>query len=317
MLFKLYPWEFGDKKISLLNKSESGYLLNSLLAVDAYAQKFIMDDIAPSNNEIFYAEELTLDWFESRFMELSLFSSTSVTVIYRAQNLSAKVSDFIFENLALFRDEGLILVFSKKNQVYEKLSKDDLCITYEVMVPRFWEFQKYILFLAKSLGIDISTADCAYLSDSLPTSSGTIVNVLNQLKLLELPFSMPMAEKLRACRFSGSIDRFAVAGHFNKGEIHLLWKKILDIEIDYDELRGLFSFMQTHVFKTLNNNYHNSKKKLSLYDKGVLLAQKNWENSQLKDFYRLFSKLEISSKRKDFLIKQELRLYLNNSTNQA
>jgi hypothetical protein len=78
--------------------------------------------------------------------------------------------------------------------------------------------------------------------------------------------------------------------------------------MDFDWMRTLSAFMQSHLVKILFPEELKAKGKLSKYDQGVLDMSEKLNRDMVKYYLNFFSELEILSKSSDVLLVNRLRL---------
>ena len=102
-------------------------------------------------------------------------------------------------------------------------------------------------------------------------------------------------------------DFFELIDFFHRNP-KLFFEEILKKEIDYDWLRTLSAFMQSHLTKILFPEDLRNKAKLSKYDQTVLEMSEKLNRNMLKYYLGFFSELEILSKSSDVFLVNRLRL---------
>jgi hypothetical protein len=102
-------------------------------------------------------------------------------------------------------------------------------------------------------------------------------------------------------------DFFELIDLFHKGP-KFFFQEVLKKEEDFDWLRGLASFMQTHLVKVLYPEEVRAKGKLSKYDQSILEMSEKLNRSMVKSYMDFFSEMEVLAKANDAFLINRLRM---------
>jgi DNA polymerase III delta subunit len=116
---------------------------------------------------------------------------------------------------------------------------------------------------------------------------------------------LPEVQKLLE---SDKVDHFMMASLFSKKKKKEFYRRITSFQSDFDKMRNLFLFMQSHLLKMVDPSYLSLKSKLTNYDKEIQTTSKLWTVDDLLKEIARFNKLEILSKKKDSNLWHELKV---------
>ncbi len=114
------------------------------------------------------------------------------------------------------------------------------------------------------------------------------------------------------------LDQFALASLFCRRKRLEFYHKVIQLQGDFDKMRSLFNFMQSHLIKVMDPSYLNQKPRPSSYDKDIQSTSKLWKPNELLAAIEEFNHWEILSKSKKSLLWTELnQAYLRALGNQS
>lgn len=262
------------------------------------------------------ASEVSSSWIEEEFQTLSLFGGADSFFIHQAHDLKADVLELL-SKLDL-NDRFIILCFETEGTSWKKLIKDGLIATLVIEPPRFWELNKLLDFVAGYLRLPLSYESKAWILDALENNLSTFYNVCTLLKL-----NFPDAREISIGDVKGlftldKLDQFAMASLFTRKKFVDFYDRLVMLEGDFDKMRGLFNFMQSHLVKLADTSYMAQKNRLTQYDKDLQSTSKLWKNDDIMNEIERFNRWEIQSKKKNNFLWSELRQthlrYLNQQT---
>jgi hypothetical protein len=103
------------------------------------------------------------------------------------------------------------------------------------------------------------------------------------------------------------LDQFAMASLFTRKKFVDFYARLVMLEGDFDKMRGLFNFMQSHLVKLADTSYMSQKSRLTQYDKDLQSTSKLWKNDDIMKEIERFNEWEIQSKTKNNLLWSQLR----------
>lgn len=311
MLSKWYPWDYKNDFVQLVQSEQS---LVSLSSFDSFMEKMLSDQIREMGKEysLIFGSEVTRDWIENNLLALDLFSSNEAFVIKLPETMPKDVFNYLKELDSGQMQKRVILSFVGAHKYFTELGKNKSWNCLQVQAPRFWEGQKYFEFLMKEQGIHLSYE---VQSTILKLVEPTTLNLIHILHTISLYFP----GNAQQCRpvdvknllTASKLDQFQLASMFGARKMRDLYKELLQLDLDYDSMRGFFSFMQGHIIKMIDPSYTKGKARPSKYDREIAMASKGWSGKELSAYLKLFGKLEIEAKKRSPELKGFLRqLYL-------
>jgi DNA polymerase III delta subunit len=268
----------------------------------------LVKDKAFSQNRYVHAKDLTIDWFESTFQNLSLFATDDAYFILGCEQLKADVKKWIQENF----NDGLEkdLVFHSKKKFELKLGGTTISNKLVIKEPPFWEHGRLLNFLAQNEGMKLSPDASNLLLERIEGTTHALVNALNILKLVageSISYEDVDREISKA-----HIDQFKLATLFNKKQMKEFFGLLINTELTKDDFQKVAFFMSSHIQKIIDPTYMNKKKKLSKYDREIESASRSWNKKQLLNSLVLFQELEKKSRYnespRNFLMDYQVRI---------
>jgi len=251
------------------------------------------------------AGEVSRNWIEEEFQTLSLFGGADCFVIHQAQDLKADIIDLLAK-LEL-PDRFIILSYEADSVGWKKLVKDGTIGTLVIEPPRFWEINKLLDFVANYLRLPLAYDTKAWILDALENNLGVFYNTCTVLKL-----NFPEAKEISVADVKSlftldKLDQFAMASLFTRKKFTDFYDRLVQLEGDFDKMRGFFNFMQGHLVKLADTSYLAQKPRLTQYDKDLQSTAKLWKFEEITNEIQRFNQWEIQSKRKDNFLWNELR----------
>ncbi len=251
------------------------------------------------------AAEVSKNWVEEEFQTLSLFGGADCFFIHQAQDLKAEMLDLLGK-LEL-SDRFVVLCYESENANWKKLVKENLIGTLVIEPPRFWELNKLLDFVTAYLRLPLSYDAKAWILESLENDLSTFYNAATLLKL-----NFPEAKEVSLADVKSlftvdRLDQFLLASLFCRRKFADFFERLVQLEGDFDKMRGFFNFMQGHLTKMADTSYLANKPRLTQYDKDLQNTSKLWKGPEIIREIERFNQWEILSKKKDSLLWNELR----------
>jgi hypothetical protein len=303
-------WQLWD----FFNSVKRDYLAEktgviALSTFDPICLKLVKDYLVRGAGErtIHYrmAPEVTRDWIEEEFQSLSLFGAMESFFIHQAQDLKAEQLEAL-ASLDL-SDRFVILSFESENAGWKKLVKEGKIDFLQIEAPKFWEPHKLLDFVNTYLRLPLTFESKAWMLDSLENNLSSFYHASCLLKL-----NFPEAKEVNLTQVKSlleteRLDQFVLASLLARKKNAEFFGKLLHFETDFERMRGLFNFMQSHLIKIMDPSYLDNKPRLSGYDKDIQSASKLWKTEDLKKEVERFNRWELMSKKKDSLLWHELK----------
>lgn len=251
------------------------------------------------------ASEVNLNWIQEEFQTLSLFGGADCFFIHLAQDLKAEMLDQLAK-LDL-NDRFVILCYEAEGVGWKKLVKDGAIGTLIIESPRFWEINKLLDFVANYLRLPLSYDAKAWILDALENNLSVFYNTCTVLKL-----NFPDAKEVSVAEVKSlftldKLDQFVMASMFTRKKFADFYDRLIQLEGDFDKMRGFFNFMQGHLIKLADTSYLSQKPRLTQYDKDLQSTSKLWKSEEIMREIERFNQWEIQSKKKDNFLWNELR----------
>ena len=308
MLSKSLPWDFIVKFPKTMEPAHFG--IHAFLIEEPYLERILLDRV-PKNEisfSIYSGNEITRDFIEEHFINLSFFESSDHIQVLNAETMSPASLDFLLESQIDFSDRYLIMFFSKSTKAFTEFVKNKNVMGYEVELPRFWEGAKLWQFCQKACNSNYDGLITRFALENLEHNFESFVWLIDTLKM-NFPEGVKDISLLSALVVKERWDFFELIELFHLRPQDFFYE-ILKKETDYEWLRGLSAFMQTHLTKILFPEEARAKAKPSKYDQTIIAMSEKLNRSMVKKYLSFFSDLEIMAKSNDPFLVDKIRLEL-------
>ncbi len=318
MLSKWQIWDFFTNVKRDLLETHEGLL--ALSTFDPVALKMAKDYLlrGTGNKTVLYkmSAEVTKGWVEEEFQTLSLFGTSDCFFIHQAQDLHADVLDMLLANDMTGR--FVILSFESEDKGWKKIQKEGKVLSLQVEPPKFWEPNKLLDFVCNYLKLPLSYDSKGWILDSLENNLGTFYNAMALIKINHPDAKEISLKEVQELLEVERLDQFALASLFCRRKRLEFYHKVIQLQGDFDKMRSLFNFMQSHLIKVMDPSYLNQNPRPSSYDKDIQSTSKLWKPNELLAAIEEFNHWEILSKSKKSLLWTELnQAYLRALGNQS
>jgi hypothetical protein len=302
---KLLPWDFIQKyplTIELKTSGVCAYLIN-----DPYVENIITSNIPKKEHEFhcYLGSEITRDFIEEHFCNLSFFSNNENIYILNAELIPAQNFALFNEKICELSGQYVLLFFSKTNKLFGELQKNSNVSAFTIESPRFWDGAKILQLAAKTRGLTLNSLVSKFLLDNLEHNFESIFWALDLIKISFSDVDIEL-NKLKELISRERYDFFELIDLYCQNS-QKFFEVILSNELDFDWLRSLASFMQGHFSKVLFPEEIKSKEKQTKYDQSIIYQSEKLNKEFVKNDMRFFAELEILAKSRDQLILNHLR----------
>lgn len=307
MLSKWQIWDFfTNVKRDFLENHEG---LLALSTFDPVALKMAKDYLLRGANgkTVLYkmAPEVTKNWIEEEFQTLSLFGTLDCFFIHQAQDLHADLIEILL-NLDI-TGRFVILSFESEATGWKKIQKEGKVTSLQLEPPKFWEPNRLLDFVCNYLKLPLSYESKGWILDSLENNLGTFYNAMALLKINHPDTKEISLKEVQELLLVERLDQFALASLFCRRKRLEFFHKVIQLQGDFEKMRSLFNFMQSHLIKVMDPSYLNQKPRPSSYDKDIQSTAKLWKSQELLAAAQEFNHWEVLSKKKDTHLWTELK----------
>ncbi len=307
MLSKWQIWDFfGAVKKDHLESFEGVLAISTF---DPVCLKMVKDYLLQgvSSRNVLYkmAPEVNKNWIEEEFQTLSLFGTQDCFFIHQAHDLPTELIEQIIHSGVTGR--FVILSFESESPAWKKLVKEGKTATLQVEPPKFWEPNKLLDFVCNYLRLPLSYEAKGWVLDSLESNLSALFNAMSLVKLNHAEAKEVGIREVQELLQVEKLDQFALASLFCRKKRLEFFQKIIELQGDFDKMRGLFMFMQSHLIKVMDPAYLAQKPRLTQYDKDIQSTARLWKSEEILSALKEFNHWEILSKKKDSLLWTELK----------
>lgn len=302
------PWDLVKARPQVLDSNQQGIV--AIHSFDPYIEKIFLKRI-PQKGQLIpvLGSELTLEWIDRNLSTMDLFGAGESYLVMCAEDLPNGTKELLLQNQLVIDGRLIVFLFSKSGVFFDKWSKNGQGEFIKIEAPKFWDSRKLLDFLARELSVNLPYDLSSMLLETLNTDdSSELYHFLEMLKVyseIDVPPSCTMAQDLLGNK---KLDQFRLSSLFCQKRWEQFWPPLAEEEYTFDQLRSLFFFMSSHLFKVYDPSYAQGKGKLSKYDQEILAYSKKWDRKELLRYIRLFSQLEQRCKARDEGVIQDIRL---------
>ncbi|MDO9183637.1 MAG: hypothetical protein Q7U04_14580 [Bacteriovorax sp.] len=306
MLSKILPWDFIQKYPKTIDPLQLG--IHSFLIDEPYLERVMLERLpkAELRFSLYTGSEISRDFIEEHFVNLSFFSQNDPILIINAENIPTGILDFLLETEIDWAAYLLVLFFTKSSKQHNEFVKNKKVQAFELELPRFWEGAKLWQFCQKARNINLDGTVSRFALENLEHNFESFFWFIDTVKM-NFPDGPVDIKILESLVVKERWDFFNLIDIFHRSP-KAFFEEVLKKELDYDWMRTLAAFMQTHLTKILFPEDLKNKGKLSKYDQSVLEMSEKLNRNSVKYYLGFFSELEILSKSSDILLVNRLRL---------
>ncbi|MFA6236477.1 MAG: hypothetical protein WC635_04035 [Bacteriovorax sp.] len=308
MLSKILPWDFIQKYPLTINPKKFG--IYSFMIDEAYLERVLLDRLPKKdfNFSLYSGSEFTRDFIEEHFINLSFFSESDHILIMNAETIPASSIEFLLESRIDFGERFLLFFFTKTSKLFSELAKNKTIDVdaIELEMPRFWEGAKIWQFAQKAREVSLNGAVSRFALENLEHNFESFFWLIDTIKM-NFPDGNVDLNVLGGLVKKERWDFFELIEIFNRSPKHF-FEELLKKEMDYDWMRAMAAFMQTHLVKILFPEEIRSKPKMSKYDQSILECSEKFNRKTVQEYLSFFSELEIMAKSSDVFLIDRLKL---------
>lgn len=308
MLSKILPWDFIQKYPATIDRKQLG--IHAFLIDDPYLERVLFDRLPKKEIKfsIYSGSEFTRDFIEEHFINLSFFTESDQILIMNAETIPAASIEYLLENEIDMSERFLLLFFTKTCKQFTELAKNKTrnVNAIELEMPKFWEGAKIWQFAQKAREVSYDGVISRFALEQLEHNFESFFWLIDTIKM-NFADGKPSISELQELVKKERWDFFELIDLFNRNP-KLFFAELLKKEMDYDWMRTLSAFMQTHLVKVLFPQEIMGRPKLSKYDQAVLVMSEKSNRQSIQDYLALFQECEILAKSSDPFLVDRLRL---------
>lgn len=308
---KLMPWDFYKVHPQLVSADFTGAL--TFFGLDPYLEVLYLKRMRSLFKEqqrpigIIMGSEVTVDWVDENLVQVGLFSGNESYLILCADELSAAVVKKLTSSELSLDHKALILCSTKDKVMLEGLGKKIKAQMLRIESPPFWEQHKFLDYLCDEMSYPLPHKIQSYLLEALEPSAGPWLSAIQLLKLHRPEGGQSLRlELVKELIPADYLERFHLASLYGQKKPQF-FSQLLELDLDFDQLREFFVFMQGHLLKMLDPSYALKKQRPTKYDRELMAQAKSWRAEQLRRSIHFFAECELLCKSRDELLKDKLR----------
>ncbi len=303
---KVSTFDFLNKKPVLNSGAHLFVIADSF--VETYFKNFLKLE---KKFDLLTGNELTIQFLEERFLNLSFFSEDKPILILGSEGIKEKVIHYIIENHFDFSSGLIVFLAAKDNKHLAKLAKTEFIQAKTIEAPKFYEGPKILDQVLKENKFNLPPHFKEILIERLENTFEDFEQAISKLKLHYpdgLSVSLNKTQDFIELIEENKVDFFKLIDVLNQSQRRFFYI-LAKGDRDFDYFLQLAFFMQSHLQKATFKESIQAKPKLSQYDRQILETAKKYDHRELKKLEESFSEIEILAKKKSFELKQFIRLH--------
>jgi hypothetical protein len=173
--------------------------------------------------------------------------------------------------------------------------------------PRFWEMDKLVDFLSRFFRLPLDLESKRLIMQAVDHELSSLYDVFRLIKLNYPEKTSITVKDVEGLIDQERLDQFALATDLAKKKYSAFFDRLLSVSFDFDRLRLIFLFLQSHFVKVADPSYLEGKARLSQYDKEILALAQGWKLEEVKELLLLLQGWEMDCKMKSAHLQTELR----------
>jgi hypothetical protein len=309
MLSEWNPWDFVKANPDVVRtdfQGPTGIWFFSAEIEPIILKRLPVQKYSADQKRVVLGDQLTRDWIERYLMAEDLFSAQESFLVLHAQNIPVDGLNYLKEHGDhIVKD--VLFSFTKETKSLSSFFKDVPFAFHRIGAPKFYESGKLLSFLAAEFGGTLHYEVQNYLLEALDNDVESFVNALQKLTNHYSDLSKVTPDQVRSVVGVSRLDQFKMAQALSQKKFKFFFEKLSQTQLDFEQWRELFSFLQGHLLKLADPSYMQNKKRLSKYDQEIKSASKLWSEEELLHFSKYFIERETEAKQKSFLLTANLR----------
>ncbi len=271
-----------------------------LLTPDPISLKIIKDHLFKTKKDrnILHksASEIDKNWLVDEFEALSFFQNYDCFFIHQAHDLNLEIFEKI-SDLQL-NERFIILSFESQGSFWKKVSGMKSFSILEIESPKFWEGQKLLDFCLNYFKLGLSYQAKAWILDSLENNLLSFYQACSTLKINYPNIQQIELESVKQHLFADKVDLFYLASLLSKKKERDFFKTLNHGEQDFEKMRDIFRFLQSHFIKLADVSFLKNKSRLTSYDKELQTSASLWSEREIFAVIKTLNDLEILAKKR-------------------
>ena len=122
--------------------------------------------------------------------------------------------------------------------------------------------------------------------------------ICNLLKLNHGNSKVVVAD-LKNLVVADKFDQFILASLLSKKKYYDFYTRLIELNHDFEKLKDLFRFLQSHFIKLADISFLDEKNRLTQYDKEIQKCSSLWTKNEIFEIISLLNHFEILCKKKE------------------
>ncbi|MCY4643402.1 MAG: hypothetical protein OXB88_02190, partial [Bacteriovoracales bacterium] len=261
--------------------------------------------------KIVFGQEVSEGFLEDELWGIDLFSKSSPCLVLNAQDIPEASLNFLSSQRERidWTAKPFVLMATKKNRSLAKLIRETRTGAHHVLtLPGFWEMNALLAFFASHFDLTLEGRARAFVMEFVQGDSRHYFEALGLLKT-EYPQKRPLTlEEVGRVLNPTRLDRFALARALGERRPENFYGPLLRQEWSFEDLRSLFSFLQSHVVKLMDPSYIKPGGRVSRYDRQIQDHGRGWKREELAALLEELARWEAACKSRDTGLRNRMRL---------
>jgi len=302
-------WDFFNNP-NILSELSPGVI--AINCFDAYVEKMIISKLpyhSFNENKIhpMVGPDVTEEIISEKMLIQDFFSENNSYYILLSDELKIDVLRYIINQNNEFDQKYLFLFFRSNSLNWKEVLKENDIQHLKLSVPTFWEGSKLFNFVTGYFKLSLPYEISNYLIEALPLEIGEYIKYLKLIKLNFANTSTVQLWQIKEFIEAEKVDNFLFGKLYGQKDFKSFYKLLIEKKISDENLRSLIVFLQSHLMKLIDVSYTEKKKRISNYDKEILVHSKLWKKSELYDHINILISYELKLKQKNSMLNMEFK----------
>ena len=247
------------------------------------------------------------DWIEDQFLSLGLFGNSESWIINSPDEMTTAAKDVVLREDLMLEGRALGFAFHNDTAYLKKVLKAPGVSHIQLEAPRFWETAKLVDFLCVLFHLPLNHDAKQYLLQAVENEFMPLFDVFRLVKLNHPESRQVSLAQVKELIDVDRLDQFALAQDMGKKAWRPFFERLLSVEMDFERLRFILMFLQSHLMKLADPSYADGKARLSKYDQEIVTLARGWRPEEVRALLGQLQAWELATRTKDPFLASHLR----------
>lgn len=303
MHFSGYAWDVLER----IKKDSPEDKLRGVYSADPIVLKILTDGLKGNKVwKVFEGKKISKTFLEEQYSAYDLFEEENNILVLDGENIEKDFFSYFNDYIEGGADK-VFLYSSSKLEKNKKKFQEVPGAFYESKTNPFWKNRDFLNFFLDEKEIDLSPKVKEYVLDKVPFDSVSYYNLVNTLWIRLPDVLEATTDDIDDILNTRSMDVFQLADIFSRKSWLQFFSELQPLLGQYESLRSLFSFLQSHLLKIADPSYLEQKKTKTRYDEKIQRAASLWKFQEIEAWMQKLGDWEIEAKSKNSRLNLSLK----------